>query len=247
MFFEEEHFAAEIFAVERFDCGTKRVSVKPRKFSALAVRIRGEAELLFADGSTLRAKEGDIIYLPAGLSYRADYHGTEVLAIHFWDHGACRRAENLTPPPETVRLFEELHDIWKRGTPDARMEATARFYRILARLSRREGIGTESPAFQKGVEILAREYCDPELDLSTVCARAGISPSTFRRRFSARYGKPPIKYLNELRLSDAQKRLAGSGASVAEIALSCGFHDVKYFARAVKSAFGCTPSELRSI
>ncbi len=247
MFFEEEHFAAELFAVERFDCGTRCVSVKPRKFSALALRTRGTAEFLFADGSTLKAGEGDIIYLPAGLSYRADYHGTEVLAIHFWDHGACRRAECLTPPHEAAHLFWELYDIWKRGTPDARMEATAGFYRILSRLSVRESIGAESPSFQRAVEILTREYRDPELDISTVCACAGISPSTFRRRFAARYGKPPIKYLNELRLSDAQKRLAGSDAAIAEIALSCGFHDVKYFARAVKSAFGCTPSELRSI
>ncbi len=247
MFFEDEHFSARIFAVERFDCGTKCVNVKPRKFSALAWRMRGNADFLFADGSTLSAKTGDIIYLPAGLSYRANYHDTEVLAIHFWDHGQCRSAEAFPPSPELTRAFEELHDMWKKSTPSARMEATARFYRILAQLSRPREHTPESPAFQSAVEILTREYCDPELDLSAVCARAGISPSAFRRNFTARYGKPPIKYLNELRLLDAQKRLVGSRDSVSTIAAACGFHDVKYFARAVKSAFGCTPSELRSV
>ncbi|MBQ9774067.1 MAG: helix-turn-helix transcriptional regulator [Clostridia bacterium] len=250
MFFEAENFSAQLFLINRFTSGARGARVKARQFSALALRTCGEATFHCADGTSLVSRAGDVLYLPHGLAYDAAYTDMEVLAIHFWDTSEGNTAENFTPRSDSIALlFEKAHRLWEIGTPVARMEATALFYRILAALAANAPTSEdgESTAFSRAVELLTREYRDPDLSFPAVCERAGLSESAFRRKFCARYGKPPVRFLAELRLSEAQRRLISTQESVEEIALACGFRDVKYFSRVVKRHFGCTPSELRFI
>lgn len=248
MFFENEHFCAELLQVNRFTTEEHAYHVKARAFSALALRLHGTAQLRFSDGRSLTSREGDVLYLPHGLSYDASYTDMELLAFHFYDNSQGAIAENYTPrTPQILRLFEEAEALWKYGTPDARMEAHALFYRIAAELSREARPTHELSSFLDAVAILSREYANPDLDIPSVCARAGISESSFRRSFTNRYGKPPIKHLTELRLGAAQKRLIATRDSVEAVALACGFRDVKYFSRVCRRYFGCTPRELRRL
>ncbi len=249
MFFENDRFCAQIFDIDRFDSGFGKPRVKGRGFGALALRLSGETVLTFRDGSRISSHPGDVTYLPEGLPYDADYAGVSVLAIHFRETAGGATAENYTPrSPEIAHLFEEAYALWQCGTPDARLEATALFYRILAHLSREQHPApARRDAFESALAILQTEYRDPELSFPKLCERAGLSVSSFRRNFCARYGKPPVKYLNELRLHEARRRLVEGDLSVEAVAHTCGFHDVKYFSRAVKLYFGCTPTELRSV
>ena len=188
------------------------------------------------------------MYLPPALDYEATYTDMEVLAFHFRDTSEGATAENNTPASLQLRhLFEEAEILWQRGTPDARMETHALLYRIAAELARKSRPAHELATFLDAVAILSREYTNPDLDIPSVCARAGISESAFRRTFTTRYGKPPIKHLTELRLSAAQKRLVATHDSVKSVALACGFRDVKYFSRVCRRYFGCTPRELRRL
>ena len=248
MFFENEHFCAELLLVNRFTSEEHACHVKARAFSALAFRLHGTAQFRFSDGRVLTSREGDVLYLPHGLSYDAVYTDMEVSAFHFHDDSEGAIAENYTPrTPQILHLFEEAEALWKRGTPDARMEAHALFYRISAELSREARSTPEQASFLEAVTILSQEYANPDLDIPSVCARADISESAFRRHFAARYGKPPVRYLTELRLGDAQRRLASTRDSVEKVALACGFRDVKYFSRVCRRYFGCTPRELRTL
>lgn len=249
MFFENEKFSAQLFIADQFRCGIKSCRVKPRPFGALALRIRGNADFHFSDGTAFISREGDVIYIPAGLGYDAVYEDSEVLAFHFWDSSVGNTAENYTPrSPEIPLLFERACKLYRTGTPTDRMEATALFYKILSRLGAENAPNTQGQsALLRAVAILSEEYRDPELNLCDVCRRASISESSFRRNFGAHYGKPPIKFLTELRLGYAQKLLVSTDDTVEAIALAAGFHDVKYFSRVVKEHFGCTPSELRSV
>ncbi|MBQ7336631.1 MAG: AraC family transcriptional regulator [Clostridia bacterium] len=248
MFFESEDFAVRLFLVSRFSWEAMHGSVKARNFSALAVRLCGEGEFCFSDGTHLRSRAGDVMYLPSGLAYEVDYSAGEVIAFHFWEDGSGRRAENFTPRDvaELTQLFSDACAAFEEGTPRARMLALSLFYRILAALCEREPAeGEISAAFRGAVSLLHAEWKNPELSFSELCVRAGISESAFRRHFHACYGKSPVRYLTELRLHEAQKQLIAGGKTVEAVALDCGFHDVKYFSRVVKRYFGCTPSELR--
>ncbi|MBQ9783878.1 MAG: helix-turn-helix transcriptional regulator [Clostridia bacterium] len=249
MFFEQEHFSAHILTVDRFRHDTRNLHAKARTFSALAIRLCGDAHFRFGDGTELTSRQGDVIYLPHGLSYDAEYTDMEVLAFHFRDGANGGTAENYTPrTPEVARLFEEAEALWRVGTPDARMEATALFYKIIAQLASPAHRETgNASALSSAVAILNAEYTNPDLTLPAVCERAGISESAFRRQFGALYGKPPIKYLTELRLAESQRRLIATRETVEQVALACGFCDVKYFSRVFKRHLGCTPRELRTL
>lgn len=248
MFFENETFSAHVLTIDRFSHDTPTVHVNARPFSALALRLQGDARFHFSDGTELTSRCGDVLYLPHGLSYEASYTNMEVLAIHFRDNSAGNTAENHTPAAGTVAcFFQEAHTLWQINTSAARIKATALLYRIIAELAELPCDGVEQTALNRAVAILTEEFADPNLNFPTVCERSGISESTFRRNFRTRYGKPPVKYLTELRIFAAQKQLVSTRATVEQIALNCGFHDVKYFSRVFKKHFGCTPSELRTL
>lgn len=249
MFFENENFSAQLLIADEFSCAMQSCHVKPRPFGALALRIKGNASFRFGDGTRFVSKEGSVIYIPPGHDYDAEYDGSVVLAFHFWDASIGNTAECYTPrSPEIPHLFGRACELYRIGTPVSRMEATSIFYKILALLGAENAPQIPShSAFMRAVDLLTEEYRDPELNLSDVCRRASISESAFRRNFVARYGKPPIKFLTELRLGNAQKLLVSTPDTVERIALASGFHDVKYFSRVVKEHFGCTPSELRFV
>jgi AraC-like DNA-binding protein len=250
MFFEDENFAARIFMIDRFAWCAGERAVKARPFGALVLRIRGEGAFRFENGASHHSREGDVMYIPHGVGYTVVHSDGEVLAFHFREDATVRNVENFVPHDAAsfASVFWEAYHLFRKGTSASRMEAVACFYRILAMLCvRGDENASEHPAFLRAFSALAEQYTDPDLCISAVCCAAGISESAFRRSFCARYGKPPIRFLTELRLREAQRRLMGSNESVEAIALSCGFRDVKYFSRVVKRYFGCTPSQLRAM
>ncbi len=54
-----------------------------------------------------------------------------------------------------------------------------------------------------------------------------------------------MKYIKELKLSMAARKLLTSNATVKEVAYFVGFDDPNYFIREFKDAFGLTPNQYR--
>lgn len=250
MFFEDESFSARIFQIERFTWNACTCTVKARPFGALVLRLRGEGRFVLEDGTHVTSREGDVMYVPHGVGYTVAHTDGEVLAFHFWEDATVRDAENFTPysTASMTELFWEAHHLFRDGTSASRMSAASCFYRVLSALCERSEDGPcEKTSFVRAFSMLVEQYADPDLCIPAICKRAGISESAFRRNFCAHYGKPPVRFLTELRLREAQRKLVAGQGSVEAVALSCGFRDVKYFSRVVKSYFGCTPTELRSM
>ena len=250
MFFEDERFSARIFLIDRFEWCAGERNVKARPFGALVLRLRGEGKFIFENGSHVLSREGDVMYVPHGVGYTVSHTDGEVLAFHFWEDDAVRVAETVAPCDGTAvtELFWEAYHLFREERLSSRMSAVSCFYRILSVLCVRQEDGDgENPAFLRAFSSLVEKYNDPDLSISALCSAAGISESAFRRRFFDRYGKPPIRFLNELRLREAQRRLMSGHESIERISAACGFRDVKYFSRVIKSYFGCTPTELRSM
>lgn len=249
MFFESEHFAARIFLVQRFSWEKNSSHVLPRPFSALALRVRGEGSFCFADGTCLTSRAGDVLYLPHGIGYEVVYSAGEVIVFHFWEGDAAMGVQNFTPRDiaDLTALFGEACRSFAQGTLRSRMEVNALFYRILSALCEEEDASDAATPFRTAVSLLVAECLDAELSVSAVCTRAKISETSFRRKFYAAYGKTPIRFLTELRLREAHGRLISGRESVESIALSCGFHDAKYFSRVFKRCFGYTPAQARTM
>ncbi|AFQ52199.1 helix-turn-helix domain-containing protein [Burkholderia cepacia] len=66
----------------------------------------------------------------------------------------------------------------------------------------------------------------------------------FFRLIKRHTGKTPHQYILEVRLEKAKNRLIKGGATVTDVALSCGFNNIGHFATAFKRHWGVRPSEV---
>lgn len=84
-----------------------------------------------------------------------------------------------------------------------------------------------------------------EISLEHLAAAAGLSRRHFARSFYQELGKTPHRWLMQERLEKAKKLLAGSNASICEIAENCGFSSQSHFTTTLKQATGMTPHRWR--
>ena len=68
-----------------------------------------------------------------------------------------------------------------------------------------------------------------------------MSEVNFRRTFGEYLGISPVDYRNDLRLTEAQKKLTSGEYNVTEAANSVGFSNLSFFIRLYKKKFGHTP------
>src|SRR5688572_9232301 len=88
---------------------------------------------------------------------------------------------------------------------------------------------------------------DQEISLESLARQYGYSPFHFHRFFSNVVGETPKQHIDRLRLERAAYKLAITGETVLEIALSVGFKNHETFSRAFKRAFGYSPSGYRRV
>lgn len=87
---------------------------------------------------------------------------------------------------------------------------------------------------------LARPWRIPELAAATA-----LSERSLLRRFSAATGRTPLAYLQALRISAAQDRLADSAAPVERVAAEVGYENANAFRKLFRRETGLSPSEYR--
>lgn len=117
-----------------------------------------------------------------------------------------------------------------------------------------EGQDTEAPGWYRGP---ADPVVGPALDamhgqlgagwtVATLAARAGVSRALFARRFTEVMGQPPLAYLTECRMDEAEGLLADRSLTVAQIAKAVGYADSFGFSAAFKRHRGVRPSDFRA-
>jgi AraC-like DNA-binding protein len=94
------------------------------------------------------------------------------------------------------------------------------------------------------VRHVEAQALDPTLSVEAVAARFRVSPRYVHGVFAERAASFTHTVL-ERRLANAARALRESSASIAEIAMACGFGDLSHFGRAFRRRFGCTPREWR--
>ena len=87
-------------------------------------------------------------------------------------------------------------------------------------------------------------YADP-FSLDIYQDRYHISKYRLCREFSAQFGEPPLRYLNEKRLETAKKMLLTSDLNVQTISSLVGFDNVNHFINLFKKYVGTTPNAFR--
>lgn len=75
---------------------------------------------------------------------------------------------------------------------------------------------------QVAIALCAARFREP-LGVKELAEQTGLTREHFTRLFTERVGKPPARYLRELRVSAAQQMLRRQGMPLKEVALRCGF------------------------
>lgn len=86
-----------------------------------------------------------------------------------------------------------------------------------------------------------------KITLDETAAVANLSKEAFCRFFKLRTRNTFTQYLNQLRITEAQKQLQETDLSISEIAYRVGFENLAYFNRSFKKICGVTPKEWRAI
>jgi AraC-like DNA-binding protein/DNA gyrase inhibitor GyrI len=84
------------------------------------------------------------------------------------------------------------------------------------------------------------------VDLTTMAAAFGASPSYFHRLFRATTGETPRRYIERLRLERAALLLSMTDKTVADVGRSVGIERHETFLRSFKRRFGRTPNDFRA-
>ncbi len=163
-------------------------------------------------------------------------------------------ANIVTPDtePELCRLIGMLAaEAAATGAAHRREAVRGLVLAVMARLHRLPGRSApgagRSSAFRRlapALGYLGSHYRDA-LDIPTLAAVCGLSPTHFRRLFTAAFGQSPLTYVVRFRLEKAAALLRDGRTPVLEVAMRCGFNSLSAFQRHFRGVFGCAPRSWR--
>lgn len=123
---------------------------------------------------------------------------------------------------------------------------------LLVYLKRPGGQEQYSQALQRQTEAPERladllgwmqSHLGDELTVETLAERMHLSPRQLSRLFDAQLGISPARYVEQLRLDEARRRLLEPACRVQRLAVSLGYTSADAFRRAFQRRHGVAPSE----
>jgi transcriptional regulator GlxA family with amidase domain len=108
-------------------------------------------------------------------------------------------------------------------------------------------LSAQAPAREPLREVQRHVIEHPAGDLSVeaLADRACMSPRNFARAFHAESGVTPARYVEQVRLEAARRRLEDTAEPIGAVALACGFGTAETMRRAFLRALDVGPAEYR--
>lgn len=232
---------------------------------------RGEPVTLRLDAgdSSLSAvwDTGTFALVPAGTASRWEWSGVAALSVSPLEilpqrYGSGRAAPSagggyrrLAPMagvghPAILALVDLLEEILADRSSEARQLAASLGRSLAMLLDRQQGAaagsaGRMSPLRRAGIERWIERAVSEPLTVAQLAAVSGLSREAFSRAFRAEFGQAPKAYLTDRRLDKARRLLRETSATVAEIALECGFGSHSAFAAHFAAGNAVSPSAYR--
>lgn len=249
MLFNRNDLLFQILGIYKIPRKKITMRTKARDYHTISYRLTGECCFYDAAG-TYTVGPGDLLYIPAGLTYSQQTAGEEIIAVHLDILNSARRNIAVLPAPDrhkADRIFHALYETWQGQKNGYRYRCLALLYELMA-----DACGTgqsfEGDArmkIQPSIDRMDRQYADAALSMPQIAAASGFSEVYFRRLFKQYYGMPPIQYLNRLRIAKSIPLLKSDYYSITEIAAMVGFEDPKYFSSVFRRLTGLSPSQYK--
>ncbi|WP_338554279.1 helix-turn-helix domain-containing protein [Paenibacillus sp. KS-LC4] len=139
-------------------------------------------------------------------------------------------------------ICHHISELASRDGNEAMIGSQHFIYGLLKHLYQKQPSGrqTTEQGMQRSI-VYMQEHYDEIITRKQLAEMAGISQWHYSRKFSERYGRPPLDYLANYRVYRAQEELLLTSAKTYEIAKKVGFEDAHYFSRRFKQLAGVPP------
>lgn len=230
----------------------------------LVVHLHGQLYSMEVDleaGPVGRANPqvGDIWVIPAEHRYDALAHGTSVQYCQLLLPPRLVSGVDLKPAihqrdPLIHHIVEQIASTDGRDDVFARLLTESLLQTLLLHLSENVSSGDSHPPWRslhldKPARARLLEYLDDNLDakigLNELAAYTAMTVPDFMNAFAAAFHTSPHKFLLNRRIAKAERLLAGSADSIAEISARLGFCNPSHFATIFKQRVGVTPIRYR--
>ena len=124
------------------------------------------------------------------------------------------------------------------------IEAVQRYLAGLPPEQRAWVAGLRNPFVSRALACLHERPQHP-WTTEALARQVGLSRSAFAERFTESVGVPPMRYLAQLRMQLAARRLRETPTPIGRIALEAGYESEASFNKAFKRAFGTPPATWR--
>lgn len=198
---------------------------------------------------------GLVLWAPGEWQY---YGNVDQSYVHTWVHCdgtlvrqglmAAGLGSGIWPGTATLceKLVGELHAEASELEPDAQLAGACVtvFIRRLARLAGKlagAGVPSRLLALKRQLEARPQDF----LTLDEMCAVACLSRSHLCVQFKRWFGRPPLDYQIEQRMTLAQYLLHDCNLRIGEIARRVGYEDIYYFSKLFKKRLGVCPEAFR--
>lgn len=95
------------------------------------------------------------------------------------------------------------------------------------------------------IERYLRDHFDQKITNQQLSEHFHLHPNYISRCMREARGMTPMRYLNQLRIEEAKKRLLNTDDTISQIAGQCGFQNVYYFSNLFKKMIGMSPKNYR--
>lgn len=231
----------------------------------VCLALEGEAVWEIEDRS-YRIQPGDIVFLNIGQKRHFTAFGEKgfLLCVFRLKRNAfqnmhhflflldrVKHQKNVLKQNALAPLLREIYDQWALEAPFLYELASAKLTEFFIKAEMQLG----SPVFPAGkVDLKMLELMDyidaniaNEISLAAVAKKAGMTESSFSRRFSAINGISFKQYVVERKIERAIFLLRNTNRKMSDIALDCGFDSISGFYCAFKKKTGTTPSKFSEL
>lgn len=237
--------------------------------------ISGELNALVGGEKLGHLSPGNMLYIPAGVSYKLKSKYLRAVVITFdpvdsnsepeerlspvavtdYDESKCHKDGVdgllgkyilLTDMESERDTFIRMANIFTAAEGHYKAQLSAMFKLMLLKIIETADENALPARMVEDLSGYIRENISDEISNTEIGAIFGYHPFYVSRMLKDRKGMTLRQYIISYRLKCAKRLLELSSKSAQDIAEECGFTDASYFAKTFKAAFGMTPKEYRA-
>ena len=144
---------------------------------------------------------------------------------------------------------ETVYDLFQLGDCLSLDDLDAMLHRVCNDLLAKSVIDEEQDAVPDSIrqarDWIASDFTNPDLSVSSIAERAGMSDSRLSVEFKRAYRQTPLEMITRRRILLAKEMLLATALPVKDIAVECGYYDISSFNRRFKAHTGMTPMQYR--